>query len=64
MAKHVVPEVVTWTCDRCDKLVDNGQFDVDVKFNVKDSVVSAKKGELFQLCDTCRHELALWWAGI
>ena len=61
MAKHTVPEVVTWTCDRCDKDVDKGVFDVNVKFNVRDTLLGAKKGQLFQLCDTCRFELSQWW---
>ena len=61
MAKHTVPAVTTWTCDRCLSTVDKGAFSATINFHTKDSVIPTKKGDVKDLCEECRFQLAQWW---
>ena len=62
MGKTVIPEQVTYHCDRCDQEVPDGQFKAFIRVNKKDlGAGTVDDIQTYELGQTCMTELATWW---
>lgn len=62
MAKIVIPEVVTYECDRCKSDVPGGAFKAWIRLNKKDLGLGATDDiREYELCSSCMTGLASWW---
>jgi hypothetical protein len=62
MAKVVIPEVVTYECDRCHVTVPANGFRVWIKVNKKDlGVGTVDDWHTYELGPECLNDLAAWW---
>lgn len=68
MAKNVIPEVVTYSCDRCKKEISKQEFD-DFKLGTNETLRDYSGAamnnhvEKYDLCKDCEKDFKLWVVG-